>query len=284
MKGSLVPFFDHRVFKSIRKEKHRYFSLRVGYGRKGELPYLLNETGLDIIKFCDGKHSRSDIVDEMSKLYKNVSLDRLSADVEEFLERLTKSSALLWIGETWIPHSSWVERISGGILAACEPECWLLTSQFLNRSENTHILLSSDGEGHCFDPILHGGCARSSLMLALLDQDNRIKVIVMFTVVDYGMDVYLNFDRIDLRVDSDIKWLKSILCGSIRIIDSMYSEQPKPSRIRVWMRESLPQKNIFIECLNALGFVEEVRLKTGLFNSVVTGYSQDWNSILEGVA
>lgn len=280
MKCGLVPLFSRRMLKGIRKEKHQYYSVRIGYGRNGELPYLLNETGLDIIKLCDGRHDVLDIVDEMSKLYKNISKDRLQSDVEVYLKHLTEYSAVLWIGKTWIPHSPWVEQINGDVLAVCEPECGFLASLFCKRIGNVHILLSSDREGHSFDPILCGGSVGSSLMFALLDSDYAIRVIVSFSVVGYGGDLYLNFDRIDLRVNSDIICLNSVFRGSIRIMNAMFGERPKPSRIRVWVRESLPQKQFFIENLKDMGFAEEVTLETGLIDKFVTAYEQSWNKML----
>ena len=282
--GRLRPLFVRRTFNGIRKEKYQYYSVRIGYGRIGELPYLFNETGLDIIKFCDGRHSSSDIVYEMSKLYKDVSINRLRADVEKFLKSLTEYSALLWIGKSLIPRSPWVERINGYVLTACEPEFSFLASLFATRREYTHILLSSDGEGHSFDPVLCGGSAEATMMFALLDQGGQIKVLLTFSIIGHGENLYLNFDRVDLRANSDMRCLSSVLRGSIRIMSAMFREQHRPSIIRVWMRESLPQKQALLKCLKDLGFAEEAKMKSGLSDMIVTAYSQSWNAISEGVA
>lgn len=63
-------------------------------------------------------------------------------------------------------------------------------------------------------------------------------------------------------------------------MNAMFGERPKPSRIRVWVRESLPQKQFFIENLKDMGFAEEVTLETGLIDKFVTAYEQSWNKML----
>lgn len=282
MHDRLVPYFNSRIFKAIRKEKSGYYSFAVSSDGSGNVqPFLMNETGYRVVKLCDGKRGVPDIISEMIKSYKKVSPTTLKSDIESFLGDITNYGSLIWIGKGWTPRSPWVDKIGNEILAVCDPQCGFLVSKFMANVKNKHFALLTDDVGHILDPIMHCGDTPSvPITIALLDQEYDFKIVIMFRLVDYGSGSYLNFDRIDLRSDSDIEQLGPILNGSVRILNALFSKEAMPSRVRVWVREKLPLKEGLQKCFIELGFSEEVTFDTG-YGSTVTGYSQNWSMLLE---
>lgn len=278
----LCPLFDRRIARSIRRESGAYYSFRVNYGGTGELPHLINETGLDIIKLCDGRHLVSDIVYEMSMVYKGVSLEELTSDIEGFLKNLSKAALLLWIGAKWIPRSPSVERIDDAVLSICDEESRLFVSRFLSRKENLRIVFSTDAIGNAVDPIFAGCSSKPSWMFALLDSASTIRLTLSFMGVDYGDDRYLNLDRIDAHDEADLIGIEHILQSAIRTLDAMLGEQPKPSAVRIWIRESMSQKDIVAKWTAEMGFAVEMVFATGAGNESVTVYSRRLRGLIEG--
>jgi len=55
---------------------------------------LLNETGKFILGFCDGKHTRQNILKALSKEFKDISQEKLSSDLDGFLSDLISNGFL----------------------------------------------------------------------------------------------------------------------------------------------------------------------------------------------
>ncbi len=53
-----------------------------------EAALALNETGAAIVRLCDGTRSVNEIVDQLSKIYRDADRDALMREVMDFLETI----------------------------------------------------------------------------------------------------------------------------------------------------------------------------------------------------
>jgi pyrroloquinoline quinone biosynthesis protein D len=59
-----------------------------------ETGWLLNDTGMELLQLCDGRHSLGMILDVLARRYPHVQPDALNADVRSFLAALAERSLL----------------------------------------------------------------------------------------------------------------------------------------------------------------------------------------------